>query len=190
MQGLATEPADRFPTAESFGVALAEASTQAWGPGWLSAEQVPILDAGPIISAAGHPSAPPRAAPPTVISAAGHPSAPDRAAPPTVRPESVSASTDRESPPPYTPASGSQGASTSPGAPAPETTGETRKRQDPARRRLIIAAVVVAVIVVATIAIFVLPKLFTVYQSPPAGHPSGAGPWSGRAVSSVSFMGS
>src|SRR5208282_4605024 len=45
MRGLATEPADRFATAEAFGVALAEAGTQAWGPGWLSAAQVPIMDA-------------------------------------------------------------------------------------------------------------------------------------------------
>ena len=58
MRGLATEPADRFETAEAFGVALAEAATQAWGPGWLAAEQVPIMDAGPMIGAAGHPSGP------------------------------------------------------------------------------------------------------------------------------------
>jgi serine/threonine protein kinase len=48
MRALATEPDDRFASAESFGVALAEAATQAWGPGWLAAEQVPIMDAGPI----------------------------------------------------------------------------------------------------------------------------------------------
>ena len=58
MRGLATEPADRFETAEAFGVALAEAATQAWGPGWLAAEQVPIMDAGPMIGAAGHASGP------------------------------------------------------------------------------------------------------------------------------------
>lgn len=34
MQALATDPAYRFPTAEAFGVALAEAATTAWGPGW------------------------------------------------------------------------------------------------------------------------------------------------------------
>ena len=56
MRGLATEPADRFETAEAFGAALAEAATQAWGPGWLAAEQVPIMDAGPMIGAAGHAS--------------------------------------------------------------------------------------------------------------------------------------
>ena len=58
MRGLATEPADRFETAEAFGVALAEAATQAWGPGWLAAEQVPIMDAGPMIGAGGHASGP------------------------------------------------------------------------------------------------------------------------------------
>ena len=63
MRGLATEPADRFETAEAFGVALAEAATQAWGPGWLAAEQVPIMDAGPMIGAAGHPSGPRPAGP-------------------------------------------------------------------------------------------------------------------------------
>jgi serine/threonine protein kinase len=67
MRGLATDPAQRFQTAESFGAALAEAGTQAWGPGWLSAEQVPILDAEPITSAAGAPSAPRRAAAPPTI---------------------------------------------------------------------------------------------------------------------------
>ena len=48
MRALAPDPADRFETAESFGVALAGAGTQAWGEGWLTAEQVPIMDAGPI----------------------------------------------------------------------------------------------------------------------------------------------
>ena len=48
MRGLATEPADRFETAEAFGAALTESATQAWGPGWLAAEQVPIMDAGPM----------------------------------------------------------------------------------------------------------------------------------------------
>ena len=57
MRGLATEPADRYDTAESFGVALAEAGAEAWGPGWLRAEPVPVMDAGPVIGAAGQPSA-------------------------------------------------------------------------------------------------------------------------------------
>jgi serine/threonine protein kinase len=58
MRGLATDPAQRFQTAESFGAALAQAGTKAWHAGWLWAEQVPILDAEPIVNAAGYPSAP------------------------------------------------------------------------------------------------------------------------------------
>jgi hypothetical protein len=53
MRGLATEPADRYETAESFGIALAGAGAEAWGPGWLLAEPVPVMDAGPVIRAAG-----------------------------------------------------------------------------------------------------------------------------------------
>ena len=67
MRGLATDPAQRFQTAESFGAALAQAGTKAWHAGWLWAEQVPILDAEPIVNAAGYPSAPRSAvAPPTI----------------------------------------------------------------------------------------------------------------------------
>ena len=33
MRGLATDPADRYDTAEAFGLAIAEACTEAWGPG-------------------------------------------------------------------------------------------------------------------------------------------------------------
>ena len=75
MRGLATEPADRFGTAEAFGGALAEAGTQAWGPGWLVAEQVPIMDTGSMIGTAGHLSGPRPAA------AAGPTLAPHRAGP-------------------------------------------------------------------------------------------------------------
>jgi serine/threonine protein kinase len=65
MRALATEPADRFTTAESFGSALAEAGTQAWDEGWLPAERVPIMDAGDIVGTAGHPTGPRRPAAPT-----------------------------------------------------------------------------------------------------------------------------
>jgi serine/threonine protein kinase len=68
MRALATEPADRFESAEAFGAALAGAGTRAWGEGWLSAERVPIMDAGPIVGAAGRGIAP-RQEPPTVVPA-------------------------------------------------------------------------------------------------------------------------
>jgi serine/threonine protein kinase len=81
MRALETEPADRFETAESFGVALAGAATAAWGEGWLAAEQVPIMDAGPIIAAAGHAPAPRGQDAPAVAPAgpaAGETGPPDR----------------------------------------------------------------------------------------------------------------
>ncbi|MFD4428408.1 serine/threonine-protein kinase [Nocardia sp. NPDC058497] len=52
MRGLATDPAKRYPTAEAFGVALAEASTEPWGPGWLSAQGIPVMGAETISAAA------------------------------------------------------------------------------------------------------------------------------------------
>ncbi len=51
MRGLATDPAERFGTAEGFAVALAEACTESWGPGWLSAEPYPVIGAPSIVAA-------------------------------------------------------------------------------------------------------------------------------------------
>ena len=145
MRGLATEPAERFATAESFGVALAEAATEAWGPGWLPAEQVPILDAGPIIGAAGHPAAPRHPAAPTIAPA-----------------KPVTVSRERENPLSTTSARGSEGT-----AGSTETAGVAPAPMHPARRRrLIIAAVLVAVILITIIAIFVVPNMFKVYKTP------------------------
>jgi hypothetical protein len=84
MRGLATEPAQRFATAETFGVALAEASTQAWGPGWLPSDVLPLMDAGPIRSAAGPPSAPHGTALPTLPPVAPAAAARETPAAPTV----------------------------------------------------------------------------------------------------------
>jgi hypothetical protein len=36
MKALARRPEDRYQTAEEFGVALAEAATASWKPGWLN----------------------------------------------------------------------------------------------------------------------------------------------------------
>jgi serine/threonine protein kinase len=153
MRGLATESADRFGTAESFGTALAEAGTQAWGPGWMSAEQVPIMDAGPIISAAGYPSGPRRASP-------------------TIAPaESGIVTGEREYPLSHAPTQGTGGIAASPQTASPQTASPQTAAVIPARpssdrrRTLIIVAVVVAIIVLAILAIFVLPKMFTVYHS-------------------------
>ena len=81
MQGLATAPADRYGSAEAFGVALAEACTSVWGPGWLAAEGVPVMGPGSIVGATERLSVPPpgRVGTPT----AGTPTAVPP--PPTVR---------------------------------------------------------------------------------------------------------
>jgi serine/threonine protein kinase len=50
MQGLATAPEDRYASAESFAIALAEACTSVWGPGWLAAEAVPVMGAASVVA--------------------------------------------------------------------------------------------------------------------------------------------
>ena len=62
MRALATEPAD--PRRPILRDRTGRGRTQAWGQGWLAAEQVPIMDAGSIIGAAGHPIGPRRHAAP------------------------------------------------------------------------------------------------------------------------------
>ena len=59
MSGLATDPAERPQSAEAFGVALAEACTAAWGPGWLPTDGTPVMGASSIVAATERPSTPP-----------------------------------------------------------------------------------------------------------------------------------
>jgi serine/threonine-protein kinase len=139
MRGLATEPAQRFATAEAFGVALAEASTQAWGPGWLPSDVLPLMDAGPIRSAAGPPSAPQGTALPTV------PPAKTRGTPAAVTQK----------------ARGTHAAVTA--ARVAPTAGAPRPLDPARRRRLIITSVIVAVLVIAAIIIFVIVKPLRIY---------------------------
>ena len=184
MRGLATEPADRFETAEAFGAALAEAASQTWGPGWLAAEQVPIMDAGPMIGVAGHPSGPRPAVAATgpVLSPAG----PTLSAGPGSSPAGPTLSPAGPGSSPAGPTLSPAGPATGPGgradalaqAPtyggegitaAPGTQAATPARSPAGRRPVIVAAVVVAVILVVILGIFLLPKMFHGYQSPPAG---------------------
>ncbi|HJV08535.1 MAG TPA: protein kinase, partial [Acidimicrobiales bacterium] len=58
MQSIATDPAARYPTAEAFGVALAEAATATWGPGWLSRGDTPVMGASKIVAATERASRP------------------------------------------------------------------------------------------------------------------------------------
>jgi serine/threonine protein kinase len=158
MRGLATDPAQRFQTAESFGVALAQAGTSAWRPGWLWAEQVPILDAEPIVSAAGYPAALSR-----------------ETAQPKIAPGSMSRARSLRDPPP---AAGDEESADSThtmlpvqkaqDSTAPKAQDVTApKAQDSAagRRPIVVVAVVVAVIVIAIIVVLLVPRLFAVYHS-------------------------
>jgi serine/threonine protein kinase len=52
MRAIARQPADRYPTAEAFGVAIGEAATQLFGMGWLERADVPVMVAGPILAQA------------------------------------------------------------------------------------------------------------------------------------------
>jgi hypothetical protein len=80
MKGLATDPAERYPSAQSFGLALAEACTVAWDPGWLAAEHVPVMGASELVSATERVTAPVVSAPPAPAAPAtvqrGHAPAP------------------------------------------------------------------------------------------------------------------
>jgi hypothetical protein len=51
MYALTTNKEDRYQTAEEFGVALAEASTASFGPGWLRTSSIQVMGGGPIIAA-------------------------------------------------------------------------------------------------------------------------------------------
>lgn len=50
MGSLAREPDDRYDNAEDFAVALGEAGTAAWGPGWLEDTGVPLMVSGRILA--------------------------------------------------------------------------------------------------------------------------------------------
>jgi serine/threonine-protein kinase len=135
MRALATEPAERFETAESFGVALAQASALAWGPGWLSEQGVPVMGAGAITTAAENPSGASRGAPAGRV--------------PTARVRDLPTA-----PSPVRAPAAEGGAAAEPVSSRPDR-----------RRALIRAAVIVAIIVIVILAIFVLPKAFTLYKS-------------------------
>ncbi|MFE3222995.1 protein kinase [Nocardia sp. NPDC059228] len=52
MRGLASDPADRYDTAETFGVAIAEPAAHFWGANWLTPVGIPVIGADTIVAAA------------------------------------------------------------------------------------------------------------------------------------------
>lgn len=63
MVSLAREPEDRYDNAEDFAVALGEAGTAAWGPGWLEDTGVPLMASGRILASTVRDTPRPRQAP-------------------------------------------------------------------------------------------------------------------------------
>jgi len=52
MRAIARNPAERFDTAEAFGVAIGETASAAWGAGWMDHLGVALREPGPILSSA------------------------------------------------------------------------------------------------------------------------------------------
>ncbi len=52
MRGLATDPTERFESAEAFGVALAEPAAESWGADWLVPVGIPVVGSDTITAAA------------------------------------------------------------------------------------------------------------------------------------------
>ena len=53
MRALERDPGARYSNAEDFGVAIAEAATESFGPGWVGRADLTLLATGPIAAAAG-----------------------------------------------------------------------------------------------------------------------------------------
>ncbi|WP_448639211.1 protein kinase domain-containing protein [Geodermatophilus sp. URMC 63] len=169
MHGLATDPAERHATAEAFGVALAEAGTRAWGPHWLAADGMPVVLGAERIVAPTRGGGPTPGAP-----AAGarqgnsHGAAPAGTAPgPAV---TVGPGPAREGTPvPAVPAADE------PALPEPDTVGEAEEDEArPPRRPAVVVAVVLLVLLLAVLAVWLLPRAFTVYGAPADGAACGS----------------
>lgn len=52
MRGLASDPAERYDSAETFGIAIAETAAHLWGTNWLTPVGIPVIGADTIIAAA------------------------------------------------------------------------------------------------------------------------------------------
>jgi Protein kinase domain len=180
MQGLTTDPAERFATAASFGTSLAEAGTEAWGPGWLSADGMPVVSGTERIGApsrgwaipSGRPadagSSTPRppngggpARPHPAVPARGAAGVPDRGAP-----ADVPAAT--QTPPPSSvPGVAGQETVAAVGSVAPDA--EAAERSRPPRKRWVTVVIALAVALLLVAAALLLPRLFTVYVAPVGG---------------------
>jgi Protein kinase domain len=180
MQGLTTDPAERFATAASFGTSLVEAGTETWGPGWLAADGTPVVSGAERIGApsrgwaipSGRPAGagsstarPPNgggpARPHSAAPARGAAGVPDRGAP-----ADVPAAT--QTPPPSSvPGVAGQETVAAVGSVAPDA--EAAERSRPPRKRWVTVVIALAVALLLVAAALLLPRLFTVYVAPVGG---------------------
>jgi serine/threonine-protein kinase len=167
MHGLTTDPAERFASAVSFGTALAEAGTEAWGWGWLSADGMPVVSGAERIVAPTRGSVIP-SDPPTGAGVSGprSPASGGAAAEASRRgaPADVPAAERTPQPSSSVPGAAGQETVAAAGSPAPdaEVAGRPRKRWVG-----VVIALVVALVLVA--AVLLVPRLFTVYVAPAGG---------------------
>jgi hypothetical protein len=103
MRALSRDPASRYTTAEEFGVAIGEAASQTFGPGWFEDTAVPVLAGGPILASTQPLPGPTTAgyaaqadavasathAPPTAAATAGDAAAAATRALPPIRPHTL-----------------------------------------------------------------------------------------------------
>jgi hypothetical protein len=180
MRGLATDPGERHATAEAFGVALAEAGTRAWGAHWLAADGMPVVLGAERIVAPTRGSTPPAPAAARTGPAAAPPTAaPPAAAPPAAAPPAAGAAPRpvREEAPAAVPVVDApavrEQVTLGPAAPqsvaAEPAAPEPAEEEPPRRRPAVVAAVVVLVLLLAVLAVWLLPRLFTVYGAPAGG---------------------
>ncbi len=101
MRALATDPAERWDSAEAFGVALAEACTAAWGVGWLGRGGMRVMADDAIVAATERPSGVPAATTPASAQAAA-PAPPTELVAPPPATAAPAAPTELVAPPPAT----------------------------------------------------------------------------------------
>ena len=184
MHGLATDPAERSASAASFGTALAEAGTEAWGWGWLSADGMPVVSGAERIVAptrgstipsdrpagTSGPRPPGGGAAPTVAGRHGQERVPAGADPTAAPGRSVPADVPAATPtPPPSSVPGAAGQETvaAAGSPAPDVQAAGRHR--PPRKRWVGVAIALAVALLLIAAVLLVPRLFTVYVAPVGG---------------------
>ncbi|MGE0879985.1 MAG: serine/threonine-protein kinase [Acidimicrobiia bacterium] len=69
---LEKQPADRYPSAEAFGVALAEAATASFGTGWLARSGIDLLGSAPMVAATERAISVVRPSPTVMVKVDGH----------------------------------------------------------------------------------------------------------------------